>query len=277
MGRPGIDITIAVFGKSGVGKSALCNCLLKKSKSSKIFESRCSFTSVTLKTEFAFCKYNERLVYVFDTPGEIGPSNPKIIDFLLECVISSPTGFDCLIVAFETGRGPNDMSFIKDLEARFGDMNFYENVIVVFTKTDHIDEKEGETFEKFLETLDDDMKNFVDKCGGCDHVLPFNKNLEEKEYFKQADRIIGAVLNKKVGPVKLSNFEKSYKVVEKELENIDKRNKVEEKESFGATSRSLNNSRIDLFRNPSQELRSAVEMDLKGSVQFFKYRQEETK
>ena len=105
---------------------------------------------------------------------------------------------------------------------------FYKNVIVVFTKTDLIDEKEGEMFEKFLETLNDDMRNFVDKCGGFDHVLQFNKNAEGNEYYKQADRIMDAVLNKKVGPVKLSDFEKSYKVVEKELENIDKRYKVVE-------------------------------------------------
>ena len=124
--RPEKDITIAVFGKSGVGKSALCNCLLKNSKSSKIFKSQNSAKPVTTKTEFAFFEYNERLVYVYDTPGEIGHNNPKIIDFLLECVISSPTGFDCLIVAFETGRGPNDMNFIKNIEACFGNMFFLQ-------------------------------------------------------------------------------------------------------------------------------------------------------
>ena len=263
--RPEKDITIAVFGKSGVGKSALCNCLLKNSKSSKIFKSQNSGTPVTTKTEFAFFEYKERLVYVYDTPGEMGSNDPKIIDFLLECVISSPTGFDCLIVAFQVGRGPNDMSFIGDLETFFGNKSFYNNIIVVFTKTDAIDEEEGETFEQYLETLNPEMKKFIDKCGGYAHVLQFSKKAKGNEYYKQAERIMDAIIEKtiNVDPIKLEDFDKSYKVVEKEL--------------FGATSRSLNNARINLFAKPSNELRTAVEMDIKESARFFKYLHAETK
>lgn len=195
----GKDLTIAVIGKAGSGKSATANSIVGK----HIFTTS-AWATTTVSSEFqSGRRIEERRIYVLDTPGSLKTEDfQKEVPRILEL---APDGFDAIVLVAKYGcrLTTEDAQALQLLQEFLGDKaNQY--IILVFTFGDQAEHEAKEdrvslTLDAYLavwqETLPDWVQTFIQQID--DRVVFFNNRLKPDSqpdaYKTQLSQLIQAI------------------------------------------------------------------------------------
>merc|ERR1712037_196955 len=234
---------ILVIGKTGTGKSSLCNVLCGADHDADVFPVSAEAMSCTQRTFFCEANFNknkEEPISLIDTIGFDDPDTDDDAKIIAELVLKLKNGCDFvnLFVIAVNGQNPrldgSLVGMIKVFEGMFG-QDFWKQVVVLFTRMP-MDEKAKKKREKNSKQSDDELAQkymaevakrfkhgkqidyvFLDSC--------FDKeDPEEKRCFDQAmDKLLNALNAAKPLP--------TSKVQEVATEKAALRREIAEKES----------------------------------------------
>merc|ERR1711934_1135394 len=234
---------ILVIGKTGTGKSSLCNVLCGADHDADVFPVSAEAMSCTQRTFFCEANFNknkEEPISLIDTIGFDDPDTDDDAKIIAELVLKLKNGCDFvnLFVIAVNGQNPrldgSLVGMIKVFEGMFG-QDFWKQVVVLFTRMP-MDEKAKKKREKNSKQSDDELaqkymaevakrfKNgkqidyvFLDSC--------FDKeDPEEKRCFDQA-------MDKLLNALNAANDLPTSKVQEVATEKAALRREIAEKES----------------------------------------------
>ncbi|XP_050396768.1 GTPase IMAP family member 4 [Patella vulgata] len=183
------EIRMVMVGKTGVGKSALGNSLLRRHH----FESSTIGMSVTSKCKFAQGNLRDGTkICIVDTPGifDTRKSNEETTMEIVRCIgLSSPGPHTFLFVLSISRFTKEELDTVNHLVAVFGE-DVINHVVIVFTG------KESLTFEKltladYLKRVPPELSELVQRCRS--RCVTINNRADDAEVQADVDGIINMV------------------------------------------------------------------------------------
>merc|ERR1711892_58858 len=238
---------LLIIGKTGTGKSSLCNVITGHSMDSDIFPVSAKAVSCTQSTQFGWVNFNAnvgRPISLIDTIGFDDPKKDKDADIIGELVHQLKNNCDYVNLFMIAVNGQNPrldgalMGMIRIFEGMFG-KEFWKQAVIVFTripmdvksvkKRNKINKQSDEELAKeYLKVVENEFPNgkglqylFMDACYDKDE----DADPAEKKAFDNAMEILWKSLSKSPGLTtsKVQEVETEFKklkmaIAEKEKE-----------------------------------------------------------
>ncbi|KAL6460936.1 hypothetical protein MHYP_G00309020 [Metynnis hypsauchen] len=168
------DLRIVLLGKTGVGKCASRNTILKI----KAFRELPSSQSGTRVCQKESGQVRGRWISVIDTPGlfDTSVSNEEIMKEIDKCITMAAPGSHVFLLVLTVGRfTEEEKEAVKMIQELYGDES-RKYTIVLFTRVDDLQEM---SIEKFLKESERSLQNIIHQCDNRYHVFIY-KNPEDR-------------------------------------------------------------------------------------------------
>nr|XP_689287.3 GTPase IMAP family member 8-like [Danio rerio] len=264
------DLRIVLLGKTGVGKSASANIILRKTA----FKSALASKSVTRECQKDRAEFSRGRITVIDTPGlfDTGIDNAQIMKEIVKCVSMAAPGPHVFLLVISLVRFTDEeKDAVKMIQERFGDQSSMYTM-VLFTRGDDLG---GTSIKDFIEG-DENLQNLIHQCGNRYHVFR-NKETEDQvqvsELLEKIDRMVaenggGYYTNEMFQQVEKNIREEQKRILMEKVEEI-KRKEKELRDKYEAE--------MEQIKKETERKRQEMQDELRKKEEEFKKKEEEIK